>query len=417
MDFLMRWMEETASTLVDLSPWLALGLLLAGVLHVVFPARLIRLLLGRRGFRSVFWAAMIGVPMPLCSCGVLPAALGMKKDGASDGAAVSFLISTPQTGVDSILVSARFLGWPFALFKVFSALVTGVVGGVLADLFGGSSVKVETAPACEAPPRGLFARVVEVFRFGFGSILGGIYAWIAFGVVAAGLISAVTGSARVFENAAWMQGIGGMLLMLVIALPMYVCAVASVPIAASLVTGAGLPAGAALVFLMAGPAVSAASLGAVYRAFGRRVTAIYVGTIAVSSVLLGLTFDWVVAPAARAAEGHCMTHTLPRWLELSATGLIVAMIAGHALAALRRRLALRAEESRAMASPAVRLSVQGMTCHNCVRHVEDALKAVAGVTGAQVDLGKKLAVVTGERLDPAKLAGAVTAAGYPAAPA
>jgi len=207
-----------------------------------------------------------------------------------------------------------------------------------------------------------------------------------------------------------------MLLMLAISMPMYVCAIASVPIAASLVTSAGLPAGAALVFLMAGPATNAATLGAIYRAFGRRVAAIYVGTVAVSSILLGLAFDWVVAPAAGGAVGHCMTHALPRWIELIATALIAAMIAGHALAALKRRMAFRAKETRDMTAASVRLSVLGMTCHNCVRHVENALKAVAGVTGAQVDLKKKLAVVTGDKLDPAALANAVTAAGYDAKP-
>ena len=123
--------------LTELAPWLLLGTLIAAVLHVVLPRNLVRQQL--RGYWGVVKAVLLGVPMPLCSCGVIPAGLGLKRDGASDGAAVGFLISTPQTGVDSILVSASFLGWPFALFKVVSAGITGLVGGWWAEAASGSA--------------------------------------------------------------------------------------------------------------------------------------------------------------------------------------------------------------------------------------------------------------------------------------
>jgi uncharacterized membrane protein YraQ (UPF0718 family) len=122
---------------VELAPWLLLGALVSGVIHVFLPTDFVRRHLTGRG--SIAKAVALGVPLPLCSCGVIPAGLGLKKDGASDGAAVGFLISTPQTGVDSVLVAAAFLGWPFALFKVVAATITGMTGGLLTAYMGGES--------------------------------------------------------------------------------------------------------------------------------------------------------------------------------------------------------------------------------------------------------------------------------------
>ncbi len=118
---------------LDLSPSLLLGLLLAGMLHVYLPKGLIHRGMSRPNLTSALRASLVGVPMPLCSCGVVPAALALKNEGASKGATTSFLISTPQTGVDSLLVSASFLGWPFALFKLAAAFLTGLIGGSLVN--------------------------------------------------------------------------------------------------------------------------------------------------------------------------------------------------------------------------------------------------------------------------------------------
>ena len=127
---MMNFIHQAWQIVLELAPWLLLGLLLAGILHVLLPVGFVKRHLGSPGFASVLKAVAVGVPLPLCSCGVIPAALGLKKEGASNGAAVGFLISTPQTGVDSILVSATFLGWPFAIFKVISALLSGLMGGL-----------------------------------------------------------------------------------------------------------------------------------------------------------------------------------------------------------------------------------------------------------------------------------------------
>jgi uncharacterized membrane protein YraQ (UPF0718 family) len=320
-----------------MAPWLLLGLLLAGVLHVAIPRGVLYRHLGRKGLRSVLRATLIGIPLPLCSCGVIPASIGLRREGASQGASVGFLISTPQTGVDSILVSASFLGWPFAIFKVASALVTGLLGGLMADAVG--EPELETGTCCckgggdEENPR---ARPLELLHFGFVRLLGEIYLWVIVGALVAGIISALVSPAR-FASIPWIGGPVGMLLTLFIALPMYVCSSASVPIAASLVY-AGFPPGAALVFLMAGPATNVATVGAVFRTFGARLTAIYVGTVAVASIVLGMIFDFIIGPQTDASrELCCLAGAVPRPLAVASAVLLLALAAGHALADIRRR--------------------------------------------------------------------------------
>ncbi len=317
-----QFFHEAWAVAGALAPWLFLGLGIAGLLHVLLPPDFIRRHLGRPGWGGVVKAAAFGVPLPLCSCGVVPAAMGLKRDGASDGASVAFLISTPQTGVDSVTVSAAFLGWPFAMFKVVAALVTGVFGGLLTDAVHKGLPGAQPAPADSraASGGGVKDRLREFWHFTAGELLGGIWRWLLAGVLVSALVG-VLFPKDALANAAWAHGFTGMLVMLLIALPMYVCATASVPIAAALVH-AGLPPGAALVFLMAGPASNAATIGAVWRTFGPRVTAVYLGVIAVASLGLGQAFNFLVVkiPAAPAAAGPCCENG--------------GMAAGHVWAAL-----------------------------------------------------------------------------------
>ena len=331
METLSRFIFEMWHVVLELSPWLLFGLLLAGVLHVLLPVGFVERHLGRRRFGSVFKAVAVGVPMPLCSCGVIPTAIGLKKDGASDGAAMGFLISTPQTGVDSILVSASFLGWPFALFKVASALVSGLVGGVLVNAFDGKEAKGDSGVGpggCPSCGQGAAAsakrqrRWREVWHFGLVELLRDIYRWLIVGVIVAALISTFIPAGKL-QGYSWAQGFVGMLVMLAISLPMYVCALASVPMAASLVV-AGVSPGAALVLLMAGPTTNVATMGAIYRSFGRKVLGIYLGTVAVMSVGLGLTFDWVIGDVP-SGTGH--VHPLPGWLEVAAAVTLIGLLA------------------------------------------------------------------------------------------
>ena len=324
MAILAKYFTNLGEIFFELSPWVVLGLFLAGLLHVLLPAGFIKRHLGGSHFWNVFKAVAVGIPMPLCSCGVIPTAIGLRRDGASRGAAMGFLISTPQTGVDSILVTAGFLGWPLALFKVACALISGVLGGILVN--GGSS-KLNTdkitdngGPARQQARSSLSRRWPEIFTFGFGRLFRDIYIWLLIGVGVAALITTFV-PADYLVSLPWSQGIWGMLVVLAVSIPMYVCSTSSVPLAAALVAIGASP-GAALVFLVAGPTTNIATVGMVYRVFGFRSLFIYLATVIVMSIAAGLLFDGLLAGSGGSVG--TMVH-LPGWLTVPASFAILAL--------------------------------------------------------------------------------------------
>lgn len=387
---------------LELAPWLLLGMAVAGLLHALVPAHLIRRQL--RGRAGVLKAVALGVPLPLCSCGVIPAGLGLKKDGASDGASVGFLIATPQTGVDSILVSASFLGWPFALFKVGAALVTGLVGGWLTDAVGGhGEAEVEVAPAAEAESGGFRGAVDHSM-----DILSGIWRWIVFGVIVSAALTVYVPAGSLASFAA-IGALGTALAVLAVSVPMYVCATASVPIAAALVAG-GMPTGAALIFLMAGPATNVATIGAIYRGLGGRILAVYLATIIIGSAAFGLAFDFLLEAGPTAGMAH---HEHVTWWSVASAAILLVLLAGFALRDGRRfvkgRLARRAH------GPRIEVGVSGMNCKNCVAKLTGALESQEGVDSVLVDLERGRAVVRGD-VDLLRVQETVRAAGFQVAP-
>jgi uncharacterized membrane protein YraQ (UPF0718 family)/copper chaperone CopZ len=382
--------------LVVLSPWLLFGACAAGLLHVVVPRSIIKT--NFSGYRGVGKSVLLGVPLPLCSCAVIPAGVGLKKDGASDGATIAFLVSTPQTGVDSILVSASFLGWPFALFKVLSAAVTGLVAGGLAEW---SSETV--APGAISEHEG--DEVKDGFLAHVLDVLSSIWRWLLFGILVSAAINTAVpeeGMAILKDTPLWMSSF----LALVIGLPLYVCATASVPIAASLVH-AGLSPGAALVFLMAGPATNVATIGAVYRTLGVRNLVIYLGVIIVGSLGAGAIFDQLVAAPVPVLGGH---HEHVTWWGQASAWILLSLLIGFAFRDLHgfwRRRGFIKDTS----AVAVEFDVQGMTCNGCVRKLESRLGLLDGVEGVQVCLEPGGATVVGT-LDPSVIVGAIREAGF-----
>ncbi|OGQ84607.1 MAG: hypothetical protein A2289_14930 [Deltaproteobacteria bacterium RIFOXYA12_FULL_58_15] len=390
---------------LDLAAPLLLGLLIAGLLHVWLPRAWIERQLSRRTFGSVVRAVLVGVPMPLCSCGVVPTAIALRRQGASNGATTAFLISTPQTGVDSILVSASFLGWPFAIFKVIAAAVTGLMGGALANAtdtqvaVDGGALAIGDAPRSRS--------LVEAVRYAIFELLAMIDRWLIVGVVVAAVLS-VALPADFFADQEWTRGLLGMLLVLAVALPLYVCTTSSVPIAASLIA-AGMPLGSALVFLMAGPATNLATMGAVYRGLGGKILAIYLGTVSVMSMVLGIGFEFVLADVAPPAHVH--VHGGHWWSTVSAVlliGLVAALSVRRIVLRIRGGAPLQGEDMD------VKLEVKGMTCQHCVANVKKALEAVDGVEEAIPDLAGSRVLVRGGGLNVEALVRVVEKAGYSA---
>jgi len=399
--------------MLELSPSLLLGLFIAGLVHLYLPEGLVHRGLNRPDLRSAVRAALIGVPLPLCSCGVIPTALGLRNQDASKGATTAFMISTPQTGVDSLLVSASFLGWPFALFKLTAAFVTGMIGGTLVNRF--------TAPD-EQPRHESFVTAAEpgtgglkgAVRYAVFDLLAAIDVWVLVGVLVAALITTLIPT-DYLAGLTWTQGIGGMLLVLAISVPFYVCTTGSVPIAASLIA-AGMPTGTALVFLMAGPATNVATLGAVYRVLGIRVLAIYLGTLVSMSILLGLGFDALLQGArvdwAARAGGHAGHSGYGGHSPPSAVGsaLLLSGLLAYLLG-LRLKAMLRTRRDPKSVTDLI-LKVEGMSCGHCVASVKKSLEAVATVSEATPDLTSGLVRVRGDHLDVTDLIRVVEQAGF-----
>ena len=403
-DVALRFVLHLWHILLELAPSLLLGLFIAGLVHVYVPAAAIHKRLSRPDLASAVRASLLGVPLPLCSCGVIPTALGLRKAGASPGATTSFMISTPQTGVDSILVSAAFLGWPFALFKLAAAFVTGVVGGVLVN---------RLTPATEAPVAdggtdlnvpGKDRGILGAVRYAVLDLLAAIDLWLIGGVLVAALITTLV-PADFFTDRAWSQGVLGTLVVLAISLPLYVCTTASVPIAASLII-AGMPAGSALVFLMAGPATNVATIGAVYRTLGAAVLGLYLGTVVVMSLGFGLLFDQVLAagPVLDAQHAHAG----------GGVGVLAALVLLALLALLswRRWRARRGARAAMEDAAALVLHVQGMSCQHCVGSVKRSLEAMDSVAEAMPDLATGRVRISGDGYAIPALVRAVEDAGF-----
>lgn len=291
---------------LDAAPWLIVGIVAAGLVHALVPDGLLGKWLGGNGAWSVVKAALVGAPLPLCSCGVLPAAVGLRKDGASKGATVSFLISTPETGPDSVAISYALLGPVMAVARPVAAILSAIFSGLLTNIFVSGEThtaapeifepKVATCTSScgdscssEKPHQHstLAARAWGGIRYAFTDILDDIALWLAVGLVVAGVMSALVEPQAL---GAYGSGIGAMVVMLAVGVPIYVCATASTPIAAGLIA-VGVSPGAALVFLLAGPATNIATLGVVGKDLGLRALSAYLLGISLSAVASGLLLD------------------------------------------------------------------------------------------------------------------------------
>ncbi len=385
--------------LVQLAPWLLLGMVVAGLLHGLLPEGFIHRRL--RGYPGVVKAVLLGVPLPLCSCGVIPAAIGLKRDGAGSGASLGFLISTPQTGMDAILVSGSLLGWPFAMFKVASAAITGLAGGFLAQKWEPADLRAPGSISLDgvAGARGFRSMVTHSL-----SILRSIWHWLVIGVLVSAAIEQY-GSRLFLDDIGRWGSLPASLVTLLFALPLYVCATASVPIAAALVAS-GFPPGAALVFLMAGPATNAATVGAIYREFGAKNLAIYLGTIISGSMVAAGLFDMLLTTTVVTATDATGDHM--SWWSLASAVLLLLLAVWFAVDDSRR--VLRRWFS-AREGPRRTIFVQGMRCGDCARRLEDALRHAKGVNHAEVHFDTKTAIVRG-RIEDARIREVVQQTGF-----
>jgi uncharacterized membrane protein YraQ (UPF0718 family) len=295
-DYVKMIIMDFWHTVVEMSPYLLFGFLLAGLLSALIPQRLVEKHLGGRGILPVLKASLFGVPLPLCSCGVIPVSMSLRKHGAGKGSTIAFLLSTPQTGVDSIFVTFSLLGLLFAIFRPVVAFITGIIGGLLVDIFEkGTESQSEVLPKCSdhcCNGGGAVGRVAGGLKYGFVTLPRDIGRPMLIGLVVAAAITALVPEGYFAEKLG--TGIFAMVVMMLIGIPIYVCATASVPVAAALILK-GLTPGAAFVFLMTGPATNAASFVTIWKVLGGRTAIIYLATVAGCAVLSGILLDYIAA--------------------------------------------------------------------------------------------------------------------------
>ena len=342
-------MDEILLLINEMSPYLLLGFLLAGLMHAFIPGRYYTRFLSKPTLGSVINAAIFGIPLPLCSCGVIPTAMSLRKEGASRGAVTSFLIATPQTGIDSIIATFSLMGVPFAVIRPIAALITAVLGGWMVNTFvslrdrrahremaEGTIVKTEETETCTCHchchenkaesccpegdsddhhhhhhhsgehhhhsssaschchdrkiPNTIGGKIVEALRYAFLDMMSDIGKWLVIGLVVAGLITIYVPDEvfTIFKD----NTMASMILVLIISIPMYLCATGSIPIAVVLMLK-GLTPGAALVLLMAGPACNMASILVIRKGLGFRTLVIYILSIVIGAVFFGCLIDWL----------------------------------------------------------------------------------------------------------------------------
>ncbi|MGB0391686.1 MAG: permease [Salibacteraceae bacterium] len=397
LNFLKSFIIELVYLFAEMSPYLLLGFALAGVLHVYFPKHKVAKYLGRKNLTSVVNAAILGIPLPLCSCGVIPTGISFNKNGATKGATVSFLISTPQTGVDSILVTYSLLGLPFALIRPIAAFVTGIFGGALTNATDDSAEELIENKEDEKVYSNKFK---SALHYAFVEFLQDIAQWLLVGLAIAAFISVIIPDGFIESNLG--NPFVNMLIVLVASIPMYVCATGSVPIAAVLMMK-GLSPGAAFVFLMAGPATNAATMTVIKQAMGTKALVSYLSSIIGGAIIIGLIInqlppDWFVLPGM-SMEGHNHQEISLGWFEWASAGtLLILILNGFRIQYIPKKLKLENMNDNEKV-----FAVNGMTCNHCKSSVETNLSKLENIDFVEVDLANKVVHVKGNQINNSKI--------------
>lgn len=293
MSTILEILNSLWNTLCEMAPYLLFGFFMAGALSVLIKQKVVERHLGGKGIAPVIKASLFGIPLPLCSCGVIPVAASLRRQGSSKGATTAFLLSTPQTGIDSIMVTFSLLGPVYAVFRPLAALITGVFGGMTVNFFAGADTDMARSSThsdeVDFPYRSR-SGIAQALRYGFLVLPADIGKSLLVGLLIAGVISALIPDD--FFSGILGAGIVGMLVMMAFGIPVYVCAVASVPVAAAMIAK-GVSPGAALVFLMTGPATNAATIATIWKTMGRKTAVIYLVVTVITALSAGFLLNYI----------------------------------------------------------------------------------------------------------------------------
>lgn len=416
LKYIELYFDEIIYLLNEMSPYLLLGFLFAGIFHIFLSSAKVNRIMGKKNTKSVINATLFGIPLPLCSCGVIPTGISFYKNGASKGGTLSFLISTPQTGVDSIMVTYSLLGLPFAIIRPLVALFTGIFGGLLSNFTEKNAEEKTEIYTTEEETSTFMQKITKMFRYAFVDFLQDISKWLIIGIALAGFIALIIPDN--FFTTYIGNDLVGMMILLVASIPLYVCATGSVPIAAVLMMK-GLSPGAALVFLMAGPATNAATMTVIGKVLGRKSLFVYLGVITGGAFLFGYLintvlpqqwFTYFMIPGLH--TGH-EKHILPTWLSYGSSAVLILLIINGYFQKYKTKIFSRLEKplvkTEAMKTT---IKVNGMECNHCKLNVEKNLKTIKGIKSVKADIINEMVEIEGDEFNISEIEEKIKDIGY-----
>jgi len=374
-----------------------LGLIFVGVLNLLIKKETISKHLGKQDNFSIIKASLFGVPLPLCSCGVIPTSVYFAKSGASKGAVISFLTSTPQTGIDSIIATYGMMGPIFAVFRPFAALFMGIINGSLINKIfkqeqPNHTLFVEEYSLNEKNTS-IKSKISAFYKYSFVEFLDDIAPQFVMGLLIAAAITYFIPD-NFFTGSIIQDGLLGMLAVILIGVPMYICATSSIPIAMSLIAK-GFSPGVAFVFLAVGPATNAASFVILMKVLGRKVAFSYLLILIITSIIFGYLLDYIfyvsgVSPLSLLSSPHHY-HTT----GINSFYLFVSIVFLIFLAMSFYRIYIKKYFEKTKDSSMINLKVKGMNCNHCVNNVTKIIQSVDGTKKVEVDLATETAKIEG----------------------
>ena len=397
----IEYLNEIFHLFVMMAPFLMLGFLISGVLFLITSKEMVARNIGKPGLLSILKASILGVPMPLCSCGVIPVSSSLYNRGASKASTLSFLISTPQTGVDSIFITYSMLGLPFAICRPIIALITGTIGGIITELLTEADVQSQSKIDHTHSKK----TIMDGFKYAL-FILPKDIAWpLIKGILLAGLVTLILPNN--FFSDYGLTGIIGLVAIALVSIPMYTCATASVPFAAALMH-AGAEPGVAFVFLMAGPATNVATITVIKKILGQKVVTIYLGVIFIGSITFGLLINKFIDISSIPVINehvHNMNH-----LNLISILSSLALFVLCAIAIFD--LFKKSDISNLVSNGDLSLVVNGMTCNHCKETVHEAIINCEGVDKTNIDLTSGNVEIYGKNINSKQIIDSITNVGF-----
>ena len=377
MNYISSFFLAFGQLALEMAPWLLLGFVFAGLFKAWFPDRWADEYLSKPNFSSVIWASVLGVPLPLCSCGVLPMAVSLHKKGASKGAINSFLISTPQTGIDNILATYSLLGLPFAIARPIIAFISGIFGGAVMNWFskGEKVAAIQSEISCASTNATQSKSVWKGLKYSFFELFGEMYGWLLIGLALAAILNLVLPNDL---SSLFAQYPGAdLFIALLISVPMYICATGSIPIALVLLLK-GFSPGAAIVLLMAGPATNIAGIVLLSKSISVRFATIYVASITVASLFFGFLTNLIFTNASfiqlLGNQAACMScESSANIYQIGSLVVLSGLVLYFVYNTVFQKVAPYLRKGSNEPLSTYRYKVTGMTCKNCSKKIDARL--------------------------------------------